>query len=227
MKRLVVSVVVMVGVALSLAATATASCNPNRSNSSGNWHDGWYAAPPSGTCINGSAANIEVYSPYVAAADVTAWVMLFNNSTNRYGQVGWYQNSNGFRWNFTESDTATGGFHQNFFSPSSIGADPQYKITFSSNAFHYFISGTNINTDTNTGYTGCWSEQMGEVTSSANQMPGGYNSPDYFILAQVRRADTSAWYNTNGTPLNDNSSWYNYSKVSSSEIDIWDRACAS
>jgi len=152
--------------------------------------------------------------------------MLFNNSTGSYGQVGWLQQTGGTRYNFTETNTS-GLFHQDFFSASTLGTSPQYKMTFSSNAFHYYIAGTNVLTDSNTGYTGCWAEQMGEVTNSANQMPGGYNSHDTFTSAEIRRADTEGWYNTNGTTTSDNDTWYGHSAVSSSELDIWDKACSS
>jgi hypothetical protein len=227
MKRRAVLVGGLLLTTLALAGTAAASCNPGRSNASGNWHDGWDVSPPTGTCLNGSSAYILVYSAYVAADDDSAWAMQFNAATLKYGQVGWIQQANGSRYDFTESSTVNGGFQQRLLSASSIGSAPQYKVTFSGNAFHYFIDGTNVDTDANTGYTGCWAEQEGEVRNSANQMPGGYNSHVSFTTAQVRRADTQAWFNADGTLTSDNDSWYGHSKVSSSQLDIWDKACAS
>ncbi len=209
------------------AGSAAASCNPGRSNSSVSNQAGWLKGPPSGVCYDGSLANILVYSPYVAATDVTAWAMLYNNATGSYGQVGWLQQTSA-RYNFTESSTAGGGFHQLLLSGSSIGSSPAYKVTFSSDAFHFFIDGINVNTNYNTGYTGCYFAQAGEVTNSANQMPGGYNNHDTFTSGQVRRSDTGGWNYADATAyVQGPSSWYASSKVSSTEVDIWDKACAS
>jgi hypothetical protein len=229
--RIAVVAAMVVGV-LVAAGTAAASCDPNGSNINGNWFDGWATPPPLSTCLDGSVANILVYSPYVQYAEVTGWTMLYNNSSGSYGQVGWTQFSTGYRYNFTESQTSNGGFQLNYFGSSSIGDDPEYKITFSSNAFHYFINGTNIQTDSNTGYTGCYGEQEGEVLNLADQMPGGYNAHAYFISAQVRRADTEAWINFNGTTNSDTHPPYRTdsflsSKVSATEFDIWDSACST
>jgi hypothetical protein len=214
--------------ALAFAATA-AACDPNGSNIDGNWYDGWSTGPPSGTCINGSDANILVYSPYVEYQDVSAWTMLYNYTTAAYGQVGYLKGSDGNMWDFTETNTIY-VWDQQFFSPYSVGSDPQFKVTFSSDAFHYFIDGSNILTDSYTGYTGCHAEQEGEVTNDANQMVGDTSTYVYFTYAQARRADTGAWYDLNGSAHADSPPYrdpYAYYRASNSHLDIWDPECSS
>jgi len=223
-RRTVVVFLIVLLTALVMAGVAAGSCNPGRSAASGNWWDGWTTSP-SGACLIGSSANILVYSPYVYASDVTAWVMLENPDTGRYGQVGWLQQTNGSRFSFVESSTVNGGFRQTYFASKAVGSAPEYKVTFSSDAFHYFIDGVNYYTHANTGFGGCTSSQSAEVTNSANQMPGGYNNHVPFTNAQVRRSDTG-WVNANGTPFA-SITGYGYSKVSSSNLQIWDKACAS
>lgn len=221
---------VCVAAALAFAGVAAASCNPGRSASSGSWHVGWSVAPPSGTCIDGSEANILVYSPYVysgAANDTSGWTMLVNGLTASYGQVGYQKRDSGTMYNFTESSTSGGGFQQKLFTVSGVGTSPQYKITFSSNAFHYFVNGSNIWTDSNTNYGGCKAEQEGEIGNSASQMLGGSQNNVVYSSAEVRRADTEAWYNANGSFVNEESSWFDYSPISSSSFSIWDKACLS
>jgi hypothetical protein len=224
--RLAAAVLTTAMVALAVASVAAASCNPGRSSASGNWHAGWDVPPPSGTCLDGSSAVILVYQPYVHSQNATAWTMLYNHSSSSYGQVGYWQGASS-RNNFTESSTSLGGFHQRLLPASPLGSGSQYEITFSSDAFHYFINGSNVATDSGTGYTGCYGQQSGEVTDSANQMPGGSSDHVWFVTAQVRRQDTESWINANGNIFNDAPSWYSSTKVSSTELDIFDRACTS
>jgi hypothetical protein len=209
------------------AGSAVASCNPGRSNTSGNWHAGWYKDPPSGLCYTGNVANILVYSPYVFANDVTAWVMLENAGTGSYGQVGWLQQAGGTRYNFTESSTQSGGFQQRMLSPSSLGSSPAYKITYSASTFYYFVDGTSVDTDSVPGWGGCEGQTFGEVTSLANQMPGGYNSHEPITSDQVRRNDTNTWYYMDGNTSTERSDLFGTAKVSSTRVEIWDKACAS
>lgn len=221
---------ICVAAALAFAGAAAASCNPGRTASSGNWHVGWTINPPSGTCINGSEANVLVYSPYVysgATNDTSGWTMLVNGLTASYGQIGYQKKNTGTMYNFTESDTSGGGFIQHLMTASGVGTTPQYEITFSSNAFHYFVNGSNVWTDSNTNYGGCLAEQYGEISNSASQMLGGSQNNVVFSSAEVRRADTGAWYNSNGSFVNEETSWFNYSPISSSSFSIWDKACVS
>lgn len=224
------SIVVLIGLLLNtlvFSQVVSASCNPGRPAVNGHWQDGWKRSKPSGACLTGSSSNIRVYSPYVHTNDVSAWVMLYNANPNSdsYAQVGWLQQANGSRFNFVESITVGGGFRQTYFSANSVGSTPEYKITFSSDAFHYFVNGVNWYTHANTGYGGCWSAQAGEISSFANQMPGGRNSHVPFTNASVRRSDTG-WVGANGTPYS-NSSEHGNAIGSSTTLHIWDKACTN
>jgi hypothetical protein len=227
MKLRLHALVAFVAGALALAGNAAASCDPNGSNFDGNWYSGWETGPPSGTCINGSTANILVYSPYVEYQDVTAWTMLYNQSTGSYGQIGYLKDSSGNRYNWSETSTVN-TWDQVYWSAPTIGDDPEYKMTFSSGAFHYFINGSNVLTESNTGYTGCHAQQEGEVTNAANQMEGDTSTAVYFTYAQARRADTNAWYNLDGSGSADTPPYrgsFGYYKAASNHFDIWDPAC--
>jgi hypothetical protein len=150
--------------------------------------------------------------------------MLYNHSNGMYGQIGWIKLANGNRYNFTESDTNLGPV-QRFFTASGENSSPEYKITFSSDAFHYFLNGTNYYTDgPGTGYGGCWAQQASEVTNTANQLPGSSGAHENFTNGQVRRNDTG-WVDTNGTEVNNKPSWWGWSKISSTQLDVWDKAC--
>lgn len=215
-------------VSLVFAAAAAASCNPQRGpDSSQSWWDGWFSNQPSSVCITGSSANITVYSPYTYSDETsTAWVMLENPLTLKYGQIGWLKES-GALHNFYQSWTVGDGRQGQYLGTPSVGTAPEYKITFSSDAFHYFLDGVNWYTDANTGFAGCYSDQYGEVTNYANQMPGARDNHVKFTNSEMRRSDTG-WVDMNGVS---DDTWspsdYGIAKASSTRLDIWDKACTS
>jgi hypothetical protein len=223
-RRLVIVVGVFL-VTLALAAAASASCHPARSALSGHWQDGWISTQPVGVCVTGSSANITVYSPYVYSTSTSsAWVTLQNTATGRYGQIGWLKDSNGLH-NFYQSQTVGLGRQGQYWGTPTIGDAPEYKVTFSSDAFHYFLDGVNWYTDANTGFSGCDSAQAGETLNYATQMPGASNTHVDFMNAS-RREDTG-WVDQDGSKVNSSTADYGYLKVSSHRLEIWDKACAN
>lgn len=182
-------------------------------------------------CLIGTYANIENSNPYIYPQDDTssAWVMLFNNSSNGYAQVGWIKHSDGTRYNFSEANTAETGwnFDRKEYGSSSVGSTPQYKMTFSNNYFHFFIGGTDYRDFNSTTYTGCDAEQSGEIHNLKSQMPGESGNPTPFTNPYI---DDTSWHESHlwitftgdkyGHPTG--SFKYTTSGYPLSELDIWD-----
>lgn len=213
------------------AASAAASCNPGRPPYSGTYQDGWRTGPfISQPCLNGSLGLILNATPFVypGAAETSAWTMLYNNNANGYGQVGWDIDSNGNRHNFVQTNTVDVFFNKDFASSPS-GSSPEYKTTYSANAFHYFVDGTNYYNVSSPSYTGCSAEQAGEIKNKDSQMPGTTSTHDYVTGAQVRRASDNTWFNPGSfgwDVYNDNSSWFGQSfTYTPATIQFWDKNC--
>ncbi len=152
--------------------------------------------------------------------------MIANNAAGTYGQIGWLKLP-AERLNFSESNTSGGGFQQRLMSPNSVGSSPAYKVTYGSGTFQYFINGLLVDSDSAPSFGGCVSQNYAEIQNLANQMAGGYNNHELFTSAQVRRSDTGSWSYMNGTPTTTDPFLFSYSVVSSTQIEVWDNACAS
>lgn len=212
-------------VGLVFAGVAAASCNPGRTPNQEQFGTavGWVADPLSGTCIDGSRANIGVRAPFIYAQNTRVFTDIFNGTNATYAEVGWQQQTGG-RFNFTETNVvSTGYFAHDTYGTPSTGTSPQYKVTFSSGALHYFIDGTNVLNPLNTGYSGCRSHQVGQTFNDANQMAGEPSNHETITSSNLRRADTETWYTaTNWFPFTGNQNWYNKQVQSNTAIDIWD-----
>jgi len=224
LRQFAAAAIVFTILAITSASLAAASCNPGRNSQLGNWFDGWYKTPPSGVCYTGTLSNILVYQPYVLSADVTAWVMVANNATGSYGQIGWLQQA-GARYNFTESSTTGGGFQQRLLSASAIGSSHYFKVTYSIGVFTYYIDGSSVDTDSAPNFGGCVADNYGELTNLANQMPGGASDHELFESTQVRRSDTGNWSYMDGTTDNQRPSSWGNTKASSTRDEIWEILC--
>jgi hypothetical protein len=220
--RMSVSASILFFVTLGLAGVAAADCNPGRPSgtSPNNFHVGAYTSYTS-ACLTGSSANILVTSPWVHSGDFsTAYVMLAG--TAYYGQVGWLKHD-GQVWDFWEVHDSS-GIYENEWGHPTIHNSPEYKVTFSSSAFHFFKNGTVIHTQTETGYSGCDSQQMGEISNYRSQMPGTVGYHVVYQNASVR--DSSAiWHDAEGVQSNDDSTAWGVTTPNSHRIEIWDKAC--
>lgn len=226
--RLLVAVTV-VAVGLVFASVAAASCNPGRTPNPEQYGIavGWFAAPPSGTCIDGSLADIQVKAPYVYAQTTRVFTDIFNSTNATYAEVGWQQGSSN-RYNFSETQVVSTGYflHDTYGSPST-GTNPEYKVTFGSGTLTYTIGGTQVDSLSSTGFNGCYSHQVGDTYNDANQMAGEPSNHEEITNSKLRRHDTEAWYTaTNWSPFTGEGNWYNKQVQSNSAIDIWD-TCTS
>lgn len=232
-KVVVLAVILTAG--LVWTTSAAASCIPNRgSDQTTDWEDGWAAGPFSGTvCLNGSYAYIANHSPYVHGLTTTAWTMLMNNANGGYAQIGWMKGADGNRWNFSEWDDADSGwvFLQKTYGASPIGSSPNYRVTYSSGAFHFLIDGVDYRDVSSPSYGGCAAEQAGEIHDLASQMPGEPSNHDAFTAAHVRNASDNSWFATSlwrtyaGTPGGADGFYFDSSTSGNppTEIDIWDK----
>lgn len=225
MKRSVLVVLIVAVIGLVVASTAAASCNPGRTPKQEQFGTavGWFAAPLSGTCVDGSRADIGVKAPYTFADYTRVFTDIFKSTNATYAEVGWQQQTGG-RFNFTETNVvSTGYFDEDFYGTPATGTSPEYKVTFSSATLHYFIAGTNVLNAGSTGFNGCWSHQVGQTFNDANQMAGEPSNHENITSSNLRRADTEAWYvATNWSPFTGNQPWYNKQVQSNTAIDIWD-----
>lgn len=214
-------------VALACAGVAQASCNPSRNGGVVDNEAGWKKGPTGSTCFSGSQAYIQVYHPYVAGGSSSgANVELYDAGTGSYGVVGWEQNGVLGFVGFSEIVVSGGQFYEDTWTGPS--GDPSYKITYTSgnSYFHVFQNGNNYYNYYEPTYGGCSIRQGGFVNDSANQMPGGYEFPVQLTHSEIQHSD-GTWYLTDApTYIQGPSSWYAADKVSSTEVDIWDRACA-
>jgi hypothetical protein len=224
-KSFVIAVFALIAM-FGLAGVAHADCNPGRSQSFGNWHGGWFITPSGGNPIDGSSANILVTSPYIdtsyANADDSAWVML--QGTTYYGQVGW-EKSNGDVWDFWQAYSGLGRYGNTYGHPT-IHNSPEYKVTYSSSAFHMFKNGTAIHTETVSGYSGQNATFSGEINDTANQFPGAVGYHVVYQNAQIRSGGT--WYGSPGGPSDEfyEKSYFGVYSPSGSRLEIWDMACS-
>jgi hypothetical protein len=215
-------------IGLAVATTAAASCDPGRPhiNLSNPYKVGWQKDPASG-CYNGVIASITKYTPFVwdiAERDTQAFIRL-SDGVNTYGDLGWdFYPFTGHQktMDYAAEDTPNSGGYVETFLNDNFGGD--FKITFSSNALHYFENGTSVYTYTNTGYSGCDAREYGSVWAEDNQMMGGYSN-NYVQFQHAQVLNSGNWSYFDGTIYNDVTSWYGDLKVSSTENDIWDRAC--
>jgi hypothetical protein len=181
--------------------------------------------------LSGTYANVKNNNPYIYPQDDTtsAWVMLFNNSSNGYAQVGWIKHSDGSRYNFSEVNTAETGwnFSRKEYGSSSVGSSPQYKMTVSNDWFHFFIGGVDYRDFNSTTYTGCDAEQSGEIHNLASQMPGESSNPDLFTNPYVLDSSwhlTRYWITFTGDKYGHPVGAFANATYGSpfNELDIWD-----
>jgi hypothetical protein len=224
----------MAATAMALAGIAAATCQPTRSSYAGIYHDLWEAGTDFGNtiCEDGSRANIVVSSPYIYSDHDSIWTGIFNPGGTTAGQVGYIKDSGGALYSFDETFFVSGGTQHDTvhnFGPVASGNNPAYEVTYSSNFMHYFINGTNVdNVDLTHSYSGCDSEQGGEIHNKANQLFGTSPSHEVIGNANARNASGETWFTPNwSSPFTSPSvSWLGNSSPQSGELDIWD-TCGS
>lgn len=204
-------------------------CNPNRTNDflTYRW-DGWRRFPD--TTVGGVYSDIYNYSPwvhYISAneSDVSAWTALgLTTNSGDYAQVGWLEYPHGLRYVFTETST-NGNFFDNFYNPEPINSNNYYTTLYNNTPgyFTYQVKGTTIDTE-KANFAPNYSIVSGETHSLADQMPGGYNQNEYFSDTHIYYS--GGWHNFSGSAYN-SSSDYGYSIPSSTQMLIWDKACAN
>ena len=158
--------------------------------------------------------------------------MLENINGPDLAQVGWLKQADGSRYNFSEVSTYENHWvpSERLYGSSSVGSSPEYKMTYSSNTFHFLINNVDYRDFSSPTYGGCDAFQSGEITNLANQMPGEPSNPDPFTASHVRRASDNSWFLTNlwfivrGDSSGNQAGAFHYSTHGSpeSEIDIWD-----
>lgn len=227
--RILIVMIAAAAAALIYVSAAAASCNPGRTPNHETYGIavGWDASPPSGTCLDGSLASMQVKTPYFYADKTLVFTALYNSTNATHAWVGWQQTSSGLQ-TFSETNVvSTGYFAHDTYGSVSSGTDPAYKVTFGSGDIKYWMNGSQIDDLSGTGFNGCYAQQVGDTYNDANQMAGEPTNHEQITNSEVRRADTESWYTaTNWSPFTGEGTWYNKQVQSNSAIDIWD-TCTS
>jgi hypothetical protein len=235
MKKKALFVIVVGAVTLTLVSEASASCYPGRA-SGGSVTQAYGIRIPSFS-LGDVAANVLEYDPYMSglssngvAGATSAWVSIDNNNTpSQYGQIGWIKYSDNSRHSFLEYTDSGAGVHDMIWAPSPPGNTTPYEVWWDAGnqRLDYFANGLLY-------YQGIRYFTMrratvaGEIHDNSDQMPGGYVGHEQFTNATVADLSNTV-YNFDGTPgLNPSfTTFAGSSKPSSTEIDVWDTACAS
>ena len=210
------------------AVPAIAQCNPNRPNDAIDYYDGWQRGL--GSDIGGIYSQIFNYSPYVSTSGFsTQYVKLKASSlSNLEASLGWRQYDTArLTWGqYRLSSTSSLAF---FTAPAqplytwtyyTVWYDRKYpgKLTFQ-------VNGSTIATRTNVQWVPRYSDAFGQITTQANQMPGGYADLSEFW-------DTHLWFNGSFKAYQGSqysSDWNKFGNVldgGSYNLSIWDFACA-
>ena len=215
------SVVVLAAGTVCAASPALAKCQPGRSNNGSVYFDGWVR---SGS-VGGVYSDMLNYSPWVQPNNqVLAWTML-NNGTSNWAQVGWWEYAGGTRYTFVQWTTSPNRWQTKFWNPQSTGAYTYYTTLYNNQPgkFSFQVSGSTIDAE-NASFTPNQAQNLGEIQTLADQMPGGYNNNEVFKSTNVY---IGGWQAFSGSNYNSNGSYFGLNSVSSTQRNIWDWACSS
>lgn len=215
----------------------SAKCDPGRSNDYYTRRNVGSQRTASSNTVGGVYAYIENYSPWIypvtsADSHAASWVMVRQQSTQLYAQVGWKEIPYGSRWTFVEwKNELNQTEHRDNFSPQSQTTGSSYYAVLydpSTDVWTFQVAGSTILTVQ--GYdVSDFNRNAGQITgethSRADQMPGGYSSPMEFTNAHIYIGSWQAF--AGNDPLNSDSSLYTLYGTSTTDFSIWDNSCAS
>gem|GEM_PF-1593751 len=209
------STLVTLAVVLIPESAAFAGCNPGRVNDGQTYFAGWITNNEP-TTVTQNSANIYNYpNPYVApGSGVFAWDMIVGPALNDYAQVGWVVDYNG-RHTFIEWNV-NGHVGSNFsITANTPGTTTWYEEYTTGGGTNYCFgdNGTQIGCSGTLGWKGLSGQDLGEIHTLADQMPGSYTVPEDWNNSFIFYYGSQ--YNFNGY-LVYNSSYFNdniYSQV--------------
>lgn len=183
------------------------------------------------TTVIAVRSQIYNYSPWVQPGyDSVGYVMLRTADGTKYGQDGWEEYSGGSRYTFAEWDNGYGWTKQER-SPDATGTYSYYEVDWTGGTnpwFLFVIDGSQwFGQPLSPAWTPNAAEIMGEVQSSASQMPGGYSTHEQFLNRNINFG--AGWQSFGGDDYNSDSSahpnWYATNWVDAWTDKVWDQAC--
>lgn len=216
-----------------------AACDPGRTNDGRTYFAGWIRDVDNET-EDGSRANILVRDVFVASPSfggVTSWTMLID-PPSRWAQIGWLERLDDERSTLIQYHDGGGDLRTFLLLPGEpVGSSPEYKVEWypatsvTPRAVSFFINGGQVHND-DAGFTPTEAQQAGEIKTLASQMPGGTSEKERFRNANVRVLNED-WQAFAGTPAvvdedgNDASTYFGAEKISTTELQIWDKFCST
>jgi len=182
---------------------------------------------------------ILVYSPWVqpegnGGSSATSWAMIeAYNTCCTYWQAGWYEWAHGNRDDFVEYDgnNDPNAYYDEWFQPQSINTyhwyEPQWNPGNASCQWEFFednYAGVCYRFSAN--FTPTQAHFSGETHTALDQMPGGYDYPEYFWYPRISSTANAALhygqYQANYVTAS-----FTGIQNGSDHFDIWDRSCAN
>lgn len=170
---------------------------------------GWVQYNYSGT-MYGVRADILNYSPWVYDPGEwsvsTSWVMLSTQAGGRWAQVGWLEKPYDARRTFVQFSVPNAPYFHHFeWQPEPVGQLTQYRVLYgypNSDSFSFYVNGNGVLSTNWPQYTPDKAEVSGEVTSYANQMPGGYLAPELLFNSYYQITNGGTYYSFDGDEVN-------------------------
>lgn len=149
------------------------------------------------------------------------------HQNGRWAQIGWIELAYDwratvvqYRYGLGENDMITV-----FRPPEPLGVFSYYDVTYSGGYFTFRYGSTTFGSELAT-FEPRFGQIFGETNTPANQMAGGYNSPEVFALSKKLPSQGGGWVAFNGL-LDTTAPAYHWRyKQSSYQLHIWDNACA-
>lgn len=222
--------------AFCLATTGTAipalagnACNPNRIDTQQANYDGWLAGhSPSVGGIYSNILNEPAWVISTPGSASTSWTML-NNGGSWWAQVGsWTYSYGGGNGNghsvFVQFTATAGSYTTHFFAASPIGQYTYYTTLWNNTPgkFTFQVAGSTIDTET-ANFTPTGGQNFSEIATLANQMPGGYASPEDFT--STHWYINGGWTGFNAPLLDSNTNYFNIAQYGAYDLQTGDKAC--
>jgi hypothetical protein len=208
---------------LGVQRLALASCNPGRANDGVTYFAGWIS-PQEPQNVTANSADIYNYVPYMApGSGGGAWVMVNGSTSGDFAQVGWWIDSGG-RYVITEWDNH-GALGWQFYAADPAGSTRWYEVYKSGSTNWCFAdAGTTLRCSGSLAWgTPRYGEDLGEIHSLADQMPGSLNTPEDWNNSFIFYNGTQ--HNFNGFRQY-NPTYFNDAIYSQIHAQAGDQACA-
>jgi hypothetical protein len=214
-----------------MAPEAAAQCDPIRDDDGIAYRVGWSRQSSSPIPVS-SRANIQIKDVYAAPNHSSGSAIALFQGYQLRAVVGWQEVNFGFggeseRVTFAQFINSGGNAVADGFHAPNPGESPKYTvnyvratqvtpghISFYQNLFP-ILEGV-------PGFIPDQVRQYSEITTLAGQMPGEPLSKEYYTNADIKFEGQQEYQAFVGNTFNSSAYWFGLSKVSGSELNVWD-----